>query len=306
MSTPGPRRIRVTPSAPAPNYAPAYLAEDLGMFAREGLEVVSDVYAGAGSSWLADNLLQGKAEVALGGIWIPLAYARKIAVLPAFAMVCARNPQVLMARRPYQTFSWDDAYGQRVLLSMSSTSQWLWLEAGIRERGQDPAQIRFVRDLEETTMLRLWRAGLGDFFLVTPPLSEELEDEGYFPVTSLAESFGAVPWSVYYTTAAQLGPGGERLRPFARALQHSLDWIHGHDSDDVASVLHPRFRQVPHERLRRAVAGLRRREVWPVSVSIAPEPYIRYEQMIMRYGLIDEMLPFDDMVMSTETWPRYS
>lgn len=288
----------MTPSAPAPNYAPAYLAEDLGFFAREGLAVSSDVYAGPGSSWLADNLLQGKAEVALGGIWIPLAYAGRIATLHAFALVCARNPQVLMARRPAGSFDWDQAYGQHVLLSMSSTSQWLYLEGGIREKGHDPALIHFIRDLEETAMLRLWRAGLGDYFLVTPPLSEELEEEGFHTVLSLAKAFGDVPWSVYYARPADLGPGGENLRPFAHALQCSLDWIHAHTSDDIAHVLHSRFRDVPHLRLSRAIEGLRKSGVWPTSATIPMKPYTRYQKMIMRYGLTDELLSFDEMVIT--------
>ena len=268
------------------------------MFTREGLAVSSDVYAGPGSSWLADNLLQGKAEVALGGIWIPLAYAGRIATLRAFALVCARNPQVLMSRRPAGSFDWDQAYGQRVLLSMSSTSQWLYLEGGIRNRGHDPAQILFVRDLEEATMLRLWRAGLGDYFLVTPPLSEELEEEGFHAVTSLAEAFGDVPWSVYYARPAELGSGGEGLHSFAHALQRSLDWIHAHSPDDIAYVLHSRFRDVPHQRLSRAIEGLRTRGVWPTSATITADSYIRYQQMIMRYGLIDELLPFGEMVIT--------
>lgn len=292
------RPIRITPSAPAPNYAPAYLAEDLGFFADEELSVVSDINAGPGSSWLADNVIDGVADIALGGIWIPLSYSGRIAHLEAFALVCARNPQVLIARNPAPGFDWHSAYGAKVLMPMSSTSQWLYLEGALKERGYEPSAITFIRDLDESTILRLWRGGLGDFFLATPPLAEALTDEGYAVATTLAESFGDVPWSVYYTSPSYIDKADSPVGDFARGLQRALRWLHNHSSEDVARVLHARFPAVPQQRLECAIEGLRRRGVWPDSIEIPPDSYMRYQRMIADYGLIERMQPFERMVAS--------
>ena len=288
--------LRVTPSAPAPNYAPGYLAEDLGFFADEGLTVDANVVSGPGSSWLADNLLDGRADIALGGIWIPLAYRGLIADLDPFALVCARNPQVLIGRREVADFDWTDVYGKTVLLPLSSTSQWLYLEGALIGAGFDPTRVVFVRDLEEQAMVRLWRAGLGDYILAFPPLSEDLEDEGYPAVTTLAEGFGDVPWSVYYATAELIRDRPEVVGAFTRAIQRSLDWIHAHAAEDVARVLHRRFPTMPHARLACSVARLQANRVWPRTVEIDREPYMRYQQMIVEYGLAAEVRPFDEVV----------
>lgn len=288
--------LRVTPSAPAPNYAPGYVAEDLGFFADEGLAVDASIVSGPGSSWLADNLLDGVADIALGGIWIPLAYRERIADLDPFALACARNPQVLIGRRNMTAFDWADVHGKTVLLPLSSTSQWLYLEGCLTKAGYDPAGAVFVRDLEEQAISRLWRAGLGDYILAFPPLSDELEDEGYHAVTTLADSFGAVPWSVYYATAEFIRNRPDATAAFTRAIQRSLDWLHAHTADDIARILHRRFPSMPHPRLARSVARLQADQVWPQTVEIDRDSYMRYQQMIVKYGLAAEVRPFDDLV----------
>lgn len=298
-----PRRLRVTPSAPAPNYAPGYLAEDLGFFAEQGLAVDANVVSGPGSSWLADNILSGLADIALGGIWIPLAYRHKIAELLPFTLVCARNPQVLLARHQVDDFQWTQLYGKTVLLPLSSTSQWLYLEGCLLDAGCDPSRIVFIRDLEEQAIVRLWRAGLGDYFLAFPSLSEDLEDEGFPVATTLAESFGDVPWSVYYATPEFIRGDDGAADAFARAIQQSLDWLHEHDPQDIARVLHRRFPGLPHERLTRSVARLRANGVWPRTVQVEPGPYLRYQDMITNYGLIPASAPFVDVV-ATEVADR--
>jgi len=289
-------RIRVTPSAPAPNYAPAYLAEDLGFFTQEDLDVDATVYAGPGASWLADNLLAGKADIALGGIWIPLMYRARIAAFTIFAMVCNRNPQVVMSRAPIGQFTWKDMYDKKFLLPMSATSQWMFLEGVMLEDKADRERIKFIRDLDGATMARLWSAGFGDFYLTKPPESEAFEDQGYFIATTIAKSGGLVPWSVYYTTPEFVERPGRLVTRFARAIQRSLDWIHSHQPLEVARVVHHRFPHVSLEALTRSIGRLREWDVWADTIRVPEASFNRYQGMIARYGLINEPLPFTQVV----------
>jgi len=288
--------IRVTPSAPAPNYAPAYLAQDLGFFTEENLTVDANINAGPGSSWLADNLLAGKADIALGGIWIPLTYKKYIGDFPIFAMVCNRNPQVIMSRTPIENFSWKDMYNKKFLLSMSSTSQWMFLEGVMVEARVDFGRIKFVRDLDELTTMRLWLAGFADFYLVKPSESEKLEDKGYYVATTVAESGGLVPWSVYYTVPELINRTDKPVTRFARAIQHSFDWIQSHEPVDIAKVLEHRFPDVALSMLTRSIKRLRDANVWADTIEIPEKSFNRYQGIIAHYGLIDEPYSFTEVV----------
>lgn len=285
-------KIRVTPSALAPNYAPAYLAEDLGFFAEQDLEVDSTVYAGPGSSWLADNLLDAKAEIALGGIWIPLMYREHLASFGIFAQVCRRNPQVIIGRVPVDDFSWELLYGKKLLLPLNATSQWMFLEGVLLESKVDLSRIRFIRDLDAATMNRLWRAGFADYYLVTPPLSEQFEREGSHIVTSLAEVGGAVPWSVYYTTTEFLKTSEDKIVRFARAINRSMAWLEANDPSAIADALRRRFPELEVSTLTLTVSRLKARGIWPTSVEVPQDSYMRYQRIIAAFGLIPKTYPF--------------
>lgn len=254
--------VRVTSSALHTNYAPCYLADTLGIYATNGLRVDASIPAGPGSSWLSSNLLDGKADFAMGGIWIPLAYRERLAELPISALVCHRNPQVIIARKPVDGFGWSDLYGRKMLLSMSSTSQWMFLEGCMKRAGADPTRVRFIRDLDAVTNLRLWRAGLGDFLLADPLTAEELEDEGYHAATTLAAICGPVPWSVYYTAPRVLERADGMAALFVKSIGEALAWIHRHSDQEVAEGISSYFPGTPVSLLSRSIARLRAEGCW--------------------------------------------
>lgn len=288
--------VRVTSSAIHTNYAPCYLADTLGIYAANGLRVDATIPAGPGSSWLSSNLLDDKADFAMGGIWIPLAYRGRLAELPICALVCHRNPQAIMARRPIENFGWESLYGQKMLLSMSSTSQWMFLEGVMKQAGADPSKVQFLRDLDALTNIRLWRAGLGAFFLADPLTAEELEDEGYHVVTTLGRICGPVPWSVYYTAPRVLQRKDGMASLFVRSIGEALGWIHAHTDEEVAEAIASYFPGKPVALLARSIARLRADGVWRQDTTIPRDPFDNYQRIIADFGLIERPFPFDDVV----------
>jgi len=288
--------VRVTSSALHTNYAPCYLAQLLGFFRSNGLEVDTSIPAGPGSSWLASNLIDDKADFAMGGIWIPLAYRHRLAELPISLLVCHRNPQLILSRAPVADFTWQSLYDSKMVLSMSATSQWMFLEGSMKKAGADPNRVAFLRDLDVATTLRLWRGGLGDFFLVDPLTAEALEEDGYIIATSMADLCGAVPWSVYYTHPRVLARPDGMAGRFADSLQQALDWLHAHDDDEVADVIAPLFADAPKPRIARSIRRLRADGVWRKDTRIPQEPFNAYQRIIADFGLIDRPFPFSDVV----------
>lgn len=290
--------IRVTPSGLSVIYTPHYLAEDLGFFAAQGLDVDSSVYAGPGSSWLSDHLTSGKADVAMGGIWIPLSYRRIIAELPIFAMINARNPQIILSREPVEHFTWEHLYDKRVVLPMESTSQWMFLRGAMLEAGSDLDRIRFIRDLHVETTTNMWRAGFGDFYLTSPPLSHALVDEGSYIATTIPASCGPVPWSVYYTTSSFLARSDNAAGRYAAAVEQSLRWVLAQPVEEVARAVAPRFPDTSLQLLERSLQGIIDAGTWQPSVAVPRDSFERYQGMISEFGLIDEPYDFETVVDS--------
>lgn len=286
-------RLRITESAPAIKFAAQYLARELGFFRDERLEVVEGVDAGPGGSWLAANLRAGKAEIALGGIWLPMLYRQTgLADDIPFACICHRNPAVLIARhRLQQGFTWSSLTDRRVLLALAVTSQWMFLEGVLLEHKVAPAQVRFVRDLHVETQLELWRAGYGDFFLVEPAVAETLVQEGFFVAATLAQAAGAVPWSVYYAPRQALAERDSPVERFRRAVARATAVLVGDDPGEAVAILARRFPSTSKPAITRAVTHLRESGVWRADTLIDRAATLRYAGMMQRYGLLDPAKP---------------
>lgn len=276
-------------------YAPHHVADMLGFFDDEGLEIRTDYNSGPGGSWLSDILVDGHADIARGGVWLPMLYRRSIGDLRLFGLLCDRNPQALMSRRA-GTFTPADLAGTTVLLPTAATSQWMFFWGVLREHGVDLDRIRFVRDLEVSTMARLWRSGFGDYLLAGPPLSQELVDEGHPVAATLAELGGRVPWSVYYTTRRMTEQHEDRLAGFMRAILRAQRWMADHPAAESADLVAGDFPEIDREVLSRALARMLADGIWIPRAEVPEIPLTRYQGIIRDYGLIDQPFAYEQIV----------
>jgi NitT/TauT family transport system substrate-binding protein len=279
-------------------YAPHHVAERLGFFAQCGLEVVTDYDSGPGGSWLGDVLAEGRADVARGGVWIPMMYRRCLEDVRAFVQLCARNVQLILRRDGEAPFAVADLHGKTLMIPAAATSQWMFLEGLLREKGADLGRIRIVRDLDVKTTTRLWRAGFADYYLASAPLCDELVAEGFEVAADMAALGGPVPWSIYYAPAAYLADHPDKLRRFANALSQASAWIDAHAAHEVADLIAPDFAQWPRGTLRRALARMQDDRLWPTDNRFARDPLMRYQRMMVEYGIVSEPLAYEEIVAS--------
>jgi NitT/TauT family transport system substrate-binding protein len=285
-------------------YVPHHVAEHLGLFARQGLTIETNYDSGPGGSWLADLLAEGRADIARGGVWIPLMYRGRLEQIRIFAQLCGRNTQMLIAREPHSNFQWSDLYGKKLLMPASSTSQWMFLKGVLLEAGIDITRIRFIRDLDESTTTRLWRAGFTDYYLTYPPLGDALLQEGYNMATDLAVSAKPVPWSVYYTSPGYLNANREPLGKFVAALSDAAAWMEQHSAVETAKLIAADFPTVSLDVMTRSIERMSSVGTWSPNMTVRPEPFARYQGFIRDYGLIESVVPYDDIIEVMKTGDR--
>lgn len=282
--------IRLTESGPSLKYAALDVAEDLGYLEDEAITIRTDIPDGPGGSWLVENLIDDSADIALGGIWMPLMYRQSgLGAFTPFAALCHRNAALILGRLDSgKPFEWSDLFGKRVLLSMSATSQWMFLEGLLQEQGIDTHKIKFVRDLHGRTTTSLWRAGYGDFYFVDPLDGETLIDEGAVIAGEMAALGGAVPWSIVYAKDETIERSDRLVQRFARALEKGQAWLHDTAPAEVSQLLARRFTSSSREHIERVVIRLIASGVWQKDMRISALAVARYEEMMISYGLFDE------------------
>jgi NitT/TauT family transport system substrate-binding protein len=290
-------KFRVSATGHSINYLPEYLATELGYFAEEGLEVDATVP----QPWtlVLDELREGSAQAALGGVWVPSMYLNRVKTYAPFAQLSARCPLVVMSREPDEAFDFTKVTHRTVLMPGSNgSSPGIFLKMLIREAGVNLADVNFIQDLTGPMLAELFVGGMGDYLLIDPLTATRLERQGGAHVVSyLAQSGGAVPWSVYYSEVSDDADSTELRVKFTRALHRATMWLREHDAEEIRSFIAATFPNSNVDDLVAHVNDLRAWGMWETA-RIDRASYERWQVGIVHGHLIGEPIPYDQFIDS--------
>jgi NitT/TauT family transport system substrate-binding protein len=290
-------RFHVTATGHSLNYLPEYIANRHGFFREQGLEVTVTVPR----PWdlVLDELADGTADAALGGIWVPSMYRNRAKHYTVFAQVANRSPLALMKRGHAEGFKLTDMVGRTVLMrSGGGASVGLFFKMLLRENKIDPKSVEYVQDLDGKMLGDLFQGGMGDYFL-TDNLSARAMAKSNLNVSVAMEMVSDgddIPWSVYYRETATITPAVlDVQKRFCVALGKGMDWVLEHDAESFRDELAELFPSVPVDVAVHLTNVYRRDGMWTVPL-VSRKGYERWQRGIADGCLIKEPFAYEDMV----------
>lgn len=277
-------------------YAPQFVALYGRHFAAEGLEI--DVVTAAAGATTTGALIDGHAEIALGGIMRSLDVAdRGGPFLVHFAEVNSRNGFFLLSRERRADFRWSDLVGKTVIDFAEAPTPWQCLLTVLRTHGVDPGAVRIERTLPLAEAIAAFRRGHGDFLQTGQPFTEELlADRTAHLAASMGEATGPVPFSSYMTTGAFLRDGRDVLVRFTRALYSAQRWMTRADAKDIAATIAPAFPDVAPDIQQRAVARYLEQGTWARDSIIRRPGYEYLQRILLDGGFIKRQHRYEDLI----------
>ncbi|ERT02405.1 uncharacterized protein SPSK_05434 [Sporothrix schenckii 1099-18] len=307
-ATAAPTRFHIAATGHSLNYLPQYIAERHGYFRDEGLAISVSVP----SPW--DNVLEelgdGTAAAALGGIWVPSMYRSAGKQYTAFAQLSNRCPLALVARgggaggashaHDAKPFHLAQVVDKTVLLkSGNGASVGLFFKMLLREHGIDPAAVHFVQDLAGPMLRTLFEGGLGDYFVLDIVSARILAQTNadVHVVLEMAAGGDAIPWSVYYCETETLGDAAvvDAQTRFCMALERGMRHVLDNDAETYRDDLAALFPGQPTDVLV-AVANLYRANQMWTSSSVSRQGFARWQKGIADGRLTPAPLEYDAMV----------
>lgn len=295
--------FHVTATGHSLNYLPEYMADHLGYFQDVGLRVTASVP----KPWdlVLDDLRQGRAQAALGGIWVPSMYLGRSTRFTPFAQVSARPPLALVGREAAGAFDWAAMPGKVVAMKGSNgASVGLYFKLMLRENGIAPRDVGFIQDLDGAMLAELFLGGMGDYLVVDYPTALRLQAAGHchvvqaFPVTG-----GNIPWSVYYAPGDSSPDRQDRQTRFTAALGRAMDWIRATDPANYADVLGRIFPALPQPLLVEITRTYVAQGMW-TTPRIDPDAFARWQGGIADGHLVAAPLAYETLIdpVSTRAW----
>ena len=266
-------------------YAPQYVAQELGFFEEEGLDVSVAVGNGADKSMTA--LLSDSADIALLGTEAGLyVYAEGKADYPkTFAQLTQRAGNFLVSREKEPDFQWSDLEGKSVI--------------GGRLGGMPEMVLEFINNIDFTSTAGAFLGEVGDYTVEFEPAATTLEQSGKgHIVASLGEASGYVPYTVYMAQDAFLQAHPDVVEAFTRAIYKGQQWVESHSAAEIAKVIQPQFAETDLDTLTTIVERYQKQDTWKTDPTVSPEGFVLIQKIMMEGKELSQEIPYDSIVVT--------
>lgn len=279
-------------------YAPQYVAQELGFFEEEGLEVTVAIGNGADKSMTA--LLSDSADIALlgteAGIYV---YNEGKEDYPkAFAQLTQRAGNFLVSRVEEPDFEWNDLKGKSVIGGRLGGMPELVLEYVIKENGMVIGEdMEIINNIDFSSTAGAFTGNVGDYTVEFEPVATTLEQNGSgYIVASLGEASGYVPYTVYMARDDFMTEHPEIIEAFTRAIYRGQQWVENHTSAEIAEVILPQFSESDVETLTTIIERYKAQDTWKTDPIFSEEGFTLIQDIMEQGGELSQRVPFDDLV----------
>ena len=279
-------------------YAPQYVAQELGFFEEEGLDVTVAVGNGADKSMTA--LLSDSADIALlgteAGIYV---YNEGKENHPkVFAQLTQRAGNFLISRQEEPNFQWTDLKGKSVIGGRLGGMPELVLEYVIRENGmQKGKDVEIINNIDFSSTAGAFTGNVGDYTVEFEPVASTLQENGTgHIVASLGEASGYIPYTVYMANDAFLQENTDAIESFTRAVYRGQQWVADHSAAEIAEVIQPQFPESYIDTLTSIIDRYKSQDTWKEDPCISEEGFTLMQEIMKQGGELSSPVPFDKLV----------
>ncbi len=279
-------------------YVPFYLAIERGDWAAVGIDV--SVQTSPNTPETAQGLIDGRADVSWGGPMRVMLHhdGDRDCPLVCFAQVVARDPSILVGRKPNDRFRFEDLTGQRMGAIAEVPTPWMTLQDDIRRAGVDLDAILWTKDQTMAANAAALEAGALDVIQIFEPHADALVQSGHGHIWHRCAVRGDSCWTSFYTTRAFTQAQPETCRALVQGIERALAVLHDDDPVDVAEAVIDYFPDLTIEALARMIDGYRASGLWARTTELPVEPFVRLKSAMISGGLIRHDPAYDRLIVT--------
>lgn len=223
-------------------YAPQYLADSLGYFKEEGLDVEFILTPGADKVTAA--VLSGDVQIGFCGseATIYVYNNGEKDYLVNFAGLTKKDGSFLVGRDEIKNFSIEDLKGKHIIAGRKAGMPAMTLEYAINQGGLNTSKLNFDTSYDFSATSGAFIGGDGDFVALFEPTATNLVKQGYgHIVASVGELGGVVPYTAYNARKSYIEENEDVMKGFSNAINKALEYTHNHTAKEVAENISTYF-----------------------------------------------------------------
>lgn len=292
------KKVKVAEVTHSIFYAPQYVAHALGYFEEEGLDV--EIILAAGADKVTAAVLSGDVEVGFCGseATIYVYNNGEKDYLVTFAGLTKRDGSFIVSREKYDNFTLNNLKGKTIIGGRIGGMPEMTLEWTLKEAGLDvKSDLTIDTSIAFASMSGAFIGGTGDFVSLFEPNALQIEKQGYgYVVASLGELGGVVPYTAYNARKSYIEQNPDVIKSFTKAIQKGLDYVHSHNSSEIADVIIKYFPDTSRTDLEKIIERYKNIDSWFDTTYITEDNFNHIQEIAKNAGQLDNFAPFDKLV----------
>ena len=288
------QKIKVAEVTHSLFYTPMYIADALGYFEDEGLDV--EIILTSGANNVAAAVMSGDVQIGFCGSEQSLYVYNEGAsdYLVNFAGMTKRDGSFLVSRTPIENFRLDDISGE-ILGGRNGGMPAMTLNYTLHENNIDKLKVNTNFDF--AALSGAFIGGNGDFVTLFEPNALNLEKEGYgYVVASIGELGGEVPYTAFNALKSYIENNPKTIEKFTKAIQKGLDYTHSHSNEELAKLLVDYFPDASLNDIEIVIGRYRDIDSWYKTTYITKEGYEHMQDIVEFNGFLDNRVNYDIVV----------
>ena len=279
-------------------YAPMYVADGLGYFKEEGLNV--DIVLTSGADAVAASVISGDAQIGFCGSEqsIYIYNGGQKDYLINFAGLTKRDGSFIVGRTD-KKFNILDLRGSHIIAGREGGMPAMTLAYTLNENGIKLTDLNFDTSVAFASMNGAFISGTGDYVTVFEPSGLQLEKGGYgYVVASLGKLGGEVPYTTFQTKKSYLEKNEDVIKSFTKAIEKGLDYTFNHTDLEVAKAITSYFPDTTLEDLEEVIKRYRENDSWYKTTYITEEGFNRVQDIMKNSDKLEKKVNYTDLVIT--------
>ncbi len=278
-------------------YAPMYLADSLGYFEEQGIEI--SLTNGGGADAVMSAVLSGDADIGFCGpeaaLYVLLGGSTDVPTV--FGQLTKRDGSFLVSRIDEPDFRWEDLEGKEILAGRKGGVPAMTFEYILNNHGLvNGENVTLNFDVAFNLMTSAFEAGTADYCTMFEPVASEYEAAGKgYVVASVGEESGEIPYTCYIAKQSWLEKNADVAEGFLTAITKATKYIGEHASAEVAPYLVSQFPDASLSSIETSLDSYKAIDAWMSHMAMTEESFTRLQDVIDNAGALERYAAFEDL-----------
>ena len=293
------KKITVAEVAHSVFYAPMYVADALGYFEEEGLDV--DIVLTSGADSVAASVMSGSAEIGFCGSEqsIYIYNGGEKDYLVNFAGLTKRDGSFIVGRVD-KDFDIMDLKGSHIIAGREGGMPAMTLAYTLNEQGISLDELEFDTSIAFAAMGGAFISGTGDYVALFEPTALSIEKNEYgYVVASLGMLGGEVPYTTFQARKSYIEKNKDVIKGFTNAIQKGLDYTYSHKDSEIADLLINYFPDISKNDLTTVVKRYRDADSWYKTTYITEDGFNHVKEIMKNSNKLEKDTPYDKVIDNT-------